>query len=90
METIYTIPLGKVYETKPCYRRSSKAVAFVKSYISKHKKVEEDSVIIDKSINESIWQRGAKKPPRKLQIKVSEETIGEGDKQRKIVKASLV
>jgi len=70
-ETIITIPLGSVYSKKPEYKRSSKAIAEVRSFLEKHMKAKE--VKIGQDLNEKILSRGAKKPPRRIQVKVSKD-----------------
>jgi large subunit ribosomal protein L31e len=69
-ETIYTIPLGCIYSTKPDYRRSNKAVAEIKAYLKKHTK---SDVIITQALNQAVWDKGNKKPPRKIQVKVTKQ-----------------
>jgi len=71
---VYTIPLRKVFETKPSYKRSSKAVAAVKSFVSKHTKASE--VRVSQKLNQEIWEKGGKKPPRRVQVKVTKDDQG--------------
>ena len=73
-ETVIMIPLGSVYSKKPSYRRSAKAVAEVKSFLGKHMKAKE--VKISHDLNEKILSRGGKKPPRRIQVKVTKDENG--------------
>jgi len=73
-EKVYTIPLGKVYETKPAYKRSNKAVTAVKSFVSRHSKASE--VKVGQKLNQAVWAKGGKKPPRRIQVKVTKDDKG--------------
>ncbi|HEX59301.1 MAG TPA: 50S ribosomal protein L31e [Methanomicrobia archaeon] len=70
-ERIYTIPLRREFLKAPRWRRSEKAVKAVKEFLKKHTKAED--VLIDSSVNEKIWERGAQKPPHKIRVKVKLE-----------------
>jgi large subunit ribosomal protein L31e len=67
-ERVYTIPLKSVKRV-PRWRRSNRAMAEVKEYLSKHMKTPLDMVKIDQSLNEAIWARGNQKPPLKLRVR---------------------
>ncbi|MBN2518460.1 MAG: 50S ribosomal protein L31e [Candidatus Altiarchaeota archaeon] len=73
-ETIFKIPLGSVYQTRPNYRRSNKAVAEVKSFLGRHMKAKE--VKISQELNEKIMSRGSKRPPRSVQVKAVKDEEG--------------
>ena len=73
-ENVYTIPLGKVHQTKPCYKKANKAVAFVLKYLKRHTKSE--NIKISSELNAQIWARGACKPPRRVQIKAIVDSEG--------------
>ena len=78
-EPIYTIPLRDAFRV-PVTKRATKAVKIVKAYLARHTKA--DEIKLDSSINEALWNRGIKKPPRSVKVKVVKED--------NIVKASLV
>jgi len=69
-ERIYTIPLRGVKRVAR-WKRAKKAISDIKVYIIKHTKFE--NVVLDKSINEKVWERGAEKPPSKIRVRVVEE-----------------
>lgn len=73
-ENIYTVPFGKIYTTKPHYRRARKAVKFLHDYLVRHTKTE--NVSIDNGLNQHIWSRGSSKPPRRVQIKAVKDSEG--------------
>jgi large subunit ribosomal protein L31e len=78
-EKIYTIPL--VESKKKCKnKRTPYAVKIVKNYLIKHTKAKE--IKLGKQLNEEIWKRGIRKPPRRVRVKA----IKDGD----VVKAELI
>lgn len=81
-EKVFTIPLRKAFG-KSMRIRSRCAVSLVKKFLKMHMKASE--VKLGYHLNEKIWERGMKKPPRRVKvIAVKEET----DKKT-IVKAEL-
>jgi large subunit ribosomal protein L31e len=69
-EKIFTIPLRDVF-AKSRVRRAEDASKLVRKFLVRHMKTE--NVKIGKSINESIWERGIQKPPRKIRIHAVKE-----------------
>ena len=67
IERIYTIPLGKAWNVQN-YRKSEKAISIIRSFVNRHMKP--SSIIIDPSVNEHIWRRGIRNPPRKIRVKL--------------------
>ncbi|HUL61903.1 MAG TPA: 50S ribosomal protein L31e [Methanocella sp.] len=67
-EQIYTIPLRAVKDY-PAWKRSNKAIKVIREYLSKHMKVEESKIKISGGLNESVWERGARKPPSRIRVK---------------------
>ncbi len=78
-EKIYTVPLREAYK-KARAKRAPYAARAVKAYIKTHAKVE--TVKMGSHLNEVLWVRSIKKPPRKVRVKV----VKDGD----IAKAELV
>jgi large subunit ribosomal protein L31e len=72
-ERIYTVPLGKAWNV-PKYRRAEKAITLLRQFTKRHMKPEE--VVIDPTVNEAIWARGIKKPPRKIRVRLSRDDEG--------------
>lgn len=79
-ERIYTIPLRDVKRV-PRWKRAKKAVSSIKEYLIRHTKSE--NILLDKSINEKVWERGAEKPPSKIRVRVFDE---EGVTRAELVK----
>jgi len=67
IERIYVIPLKK-----KTYRSSVAApyaVKTVKTFLTRHMKVEDDKVWIDDSLNNALWKRGKFHMPTKIRVK---------------------
>ncbi|MEM4347318.1 MAG: 50S ribosomal protein L31e [Candidatus Altiarchaeota archaeon] len=66
-ERVYMVPLGNAFQT-PKTRRARKAINMIREFLKRHTKTE--NIKIDASLNEKIWERGIKKPPRRIKVKV--------------------
>lgn len=67
IERIYVIPLKKnTYRTSVA---APYAVKTVKTFLTKHMKVEDDKVWIDDSLNNALWSRGKFHMPTKIRVK---------------------
>ncbi len=78
LERIYTIPLRKAW-VKPRVKRAKGAVAIVRKFLLRHMKsgdIRAVEVKIDPSLNELIWRRGAKKPPRRVRVRATLDKEG--------------
>jgi large subunit ribosomal protein L31e len=73
MERIYTIPLRDVKQM-PRTKRAQKAVRYIRSFLEKHMK--SDNIVIDKELNEKIWERGIEHIPSKIRVKAEKEEDG--------------
>ena len=69
----YVVPLGVVYEAAP-YRRAKKAVIVIKEFATRHMKAKQ--VSIDVEVNELIWARGIKHPPRRITLEMERDEDG--------------
>jgi len=74
MERIYNISFQKLKEKSPQNQRARKALVYVVDFLKKHMKAEE--IIVDKSINEKIWERGITRVPAKLKVKAVKQEDG--------------
>lgn len=69
-ERVITVPLRDVLaEAK--HKRADKAMSIVRGHLAKQFAVDESDVRLDPSINEEVWSRGRKKPPRKLRVRAA-------------------
>ncbi|MDG6911132.1 MAG: 60S ribosomal protein L31 [Nitrososphaerota archaeon] len=69
----YVVPLGVVYEAPP-YRRAKKAIAVIREFATRHMKA--NQVSIDSEVNELIWARGIKHPPRRITLEMERDEDG--------------
>ena len=72
-ERLYVVPFSKLVYTPP-NKRASKAIRLLRLFAVKHMKSE--VVIIDQKVNEEIWSRGIKKPPRKIRVRMAKDKDG--------------
>jgi len=69
----YVVPLGVVYEAPP-YRRAKKAIIVVKEFATRHMKAKQ--VSIDADVNELIWAKGIRHPPRRITLEMERDEDG--------------
>jgi large subunit ribosomal protein L31e len=69
----YVVPLGVVYEAPP-YRRAKKAIIVIRDFATRHMKARQ--VSIDVGVNELIWARGIKHPPRRITLEMERDEDG--------------
>jgi len=74
-ERVYTVPFGRVWLV-PRNRRSPKAMRILRGFIQRHMKIADDSLVISNEVNEKIWSRGIKKPPRRIRIRAAKDKEG--------------
>ena len=65
-EKIFKIPLRKGFLKAPKWKRAKKSVKVVKEYLVKHMKMTD--VRLGKELNELLWSRGAKNPPKSITV----------------------
>ncbi|MCC6064898.1 MAG: 50S ribosomal protein L31e [Thermofilum sp.] len=65
---VYTIPLRDAYRA-PWTKRAKVAVRLVREFVARHVKAQ--VVKVSPALNEVIWARGIRKPPRRVKVKVS-------------------
>ncbi len=73
LERIYIIPLGRALNT-PRYRRAKRSINIIKEFATRHMKSQ--IIKISQEVNEKIWERGIKKPPRKITVKMVKDKEG--------------
>ena len=67
IEKIYVIPLKK--NNYNSSKASPTAIKRIRSYLTKHMKVDEEKIWIDDSLNHAIWERGKYKMKSKIRVK---------------------
>ncbi len=75
---VFVFNLSKVYFGRSS-NRAKRAVNMLRQLVSRHAKVPLESVVILNDVNDYIWSRGIRRPPRKVKVLVTlvkeEETI---------------
>ncbi|MCK4550819.1 MAG: 50S ribosomal protein L31e [Candidatus Aenigmarchaeota archaeon] len=70
-ERLYVIPLTDAW--KSAYKkRAKKSISIVKAFASRHMKKDFEDIKIGKNLNELVWSKGAKNPPRKIKVRMQE------------------
>ncbi len=72
-EKLYTVNFRKAW-IAPRGKRVPRAVRMLRDFVKRHMKTED--VIISNEINEKLWSRSVKKPPRKLRVRVVKDKEG--------------
>ena len=95
IERIYVIPLRKAKIGRASLA-APRAVKVVRSYLTKHMKVNSDDVWIDDSLNRELWSRGKFKTPSKIRVRavkfedgvveVTVPELGEKKSRRELLK----
>lgn len=66
-ERLYVVPLRDAYRA-PLTKRAKVAIRIVREFVTRHTK--SGVVKVAPEVNELIWSRGIKRPPRKLRVRV--------------------
>jgi large subunit ribosomal protein L31e len=72
-ERTYTVPLRKVWGP-PRGKRTPRAARLLRAFVKRHMKVE--NVEISNEVNEELWARGIRKPPRKITVRLVKDKEG--------------
>ncbi|WP_455285344.1 50S ribosomal protein L31e [[Eubacterium] cellulosolvens] len=72
-ERIYTIPFRRVWAT-PRGKRTPRASRILRDFVRRHMKTED--VRISNEVNEELWARGIKKPPRQMKVRLVKDKEG--------------
>jgi len=73
LERVYTIPL-KRSSVVPRTKRTPKAIRVLRAFIKRHMKATE--IVIGNDVNELIWSRGIRTPPRYVKVKAVKDKEG--------------
>jgi large subunit ribosomal protein L31e len=72
-ERLYTIPFRKVWAT-PRGKRTPRASRMLRDFVKRHMKAE--NVEISNEVNEELWARGIRKPPREIKVRLVKDKEG--------------
>jgi large subunit ribosomal protein L31e len=70
---VYTVPLGVAFEAPP-YRRAKVAIRIIREFTKRHMKATE--VSIKEDVNEVVWARGIRHPPRRIRLEMERDEDG--------------
>ncbi len=68
-EIFLNIPLRKA-KLVPTTRRADAAIRLIRNEVARKTKSELENVWIDPKVNENIWERGKKKIPSKVRVRI--------------------
>lgn len=68
-EMMYTVPLRQEALKTSHNRRTNRAVAALRQFVSRHTKAEH--VVVSPALNEELWLRGIHRPPPRITVKVT-------------------
>jgi len=68
IERIYVVPLRNIKHGRSSVA-APRAVKQVRSYLTKHMKVQQDDIWIDESLNKHLWSKGKTKIPSKIRVR---------------------
>jgi large subunit ribosomal protein L31e len=85
-ERVYTIPLGKAL-VRPPKKRAPRAISLIREFVTKHMKLDTSvlteqekgelpKLTISNAVNEKVWSRSIKKPPRKIRVRTTKDKEG--------------
>jgi large subunit ribosomal protein L31e len=70
---VYMVPLRRAFEAPP-YRRTKVAIRVIRDFTVRHMKASD--VKIKEDVNERIWARGIKNPPRRIRLEMERDEDG--------------
>jgi large subunit ribosomal protein L31e len=73
LDRTYVVPLAPAW-IAPRYRRTSRAVNVLKEFAKRHMKSSE--IKIDTKLNDTLWNRGITKPPRRITVRMTKDEDG--------------
>lgn len=68
VERIYVINLRKGFINVSRFKKAKRAIREIREFVKRHTKCKE--VKIDPSVNLKVWERGIKKPPARIKVRV--------------------
>jgi large subunit ribosomal protein L31e len=69
LERIYTIPLGKAYDTVR-KKRVPRAIKILRAFATRHMKADGERIVVSEALNKFLWGRSIEKPPRRVKVRL--------------------
>lgn len=70
----YNVPLRRGFRNAKRYKKTSRAISELRSFIQQHMKTQE--VKIDKTLNVKVWEHGIRNPPHHIKVDVVKDAEG--------------
>jgi len=70
---VYQVPLRDAF-LAPRYRRAKVAIRLIREFATRHMKATE--VKIEEEVNQTVWERGIKSPPRRIKLEMERDEDG--------------
>lgn len=78
IERVYNIPLRKGFRQTARYKKTKRAGAVLKEFLSRHMKQPDlKKVLIGRNLNIELWKHGIKNPPCQVKVTVIKEDNGD-------------
>jgi len=78
IERVYNIPLRKGFRQVARYKKTKRAGAVLKEFLSRHMKQPDlTKVLIGRNLNIELWKHGIKNPPCQVKVTVIKEDNGD-------------
>jgi ribosomal protein L31E len=78
IERVYNIPLRKGFRQTARYKKTKRAGAVLKEFLSRHMKQPDlTKVLIGRNLNIELWKHGIKNPPCQIKVTVIKEDNGD-------------
>jgi ribosomal protein L31E len=78
IERVYNVPLRKGFKLTARYKKTKKAGAVLKEFLSRHMKQPDlNKVLIGNNLNKELWKHGIKNPPCQVKVVVIKEDNGD-------------
>lgn len=68
IEKEFTVSLAKAFE-RSRKKRANKAIGFIRAFMKKNFRIEEEKVLLSNAVNNLVWKGGMEKIPRKIKVK---------------------
>jgi len=78
IERVYNVPLRKGFRQTARYKKTKRAGAVLKEFLSRHmKQPDYNKVLIGTHLNTELWKHGIKNPPCQVKVVVIKEDNGD-------------
>ncbi len=76
LQRVYNIPLRKLTEKTPRYRKAKRAITVIKEFLARHMKAKAEDVKVGQHLNMKIWERSMKNIPHHVKVDVTKDADG--------------